>query len=465
VDELKDASGATIANYEIKWFYNKTLTQPVDMEDDVLTAPTRLYGEVVGRQYDITYNVGVGERIDGLPDAYRYGTGVAAIAGLNHIIGYNFEGWYDNAGFSGDPVVAIGVTETGNKTLYAKYVPAEYKAYYMGIEGNSEGVGEWETYTYNSAFTLPSALTFADGGVFAGWYGNAELTGTPVTQIAAGTYGAQDFWAKVTYAITYNLDGGTNHANNASLYIRGAGLTLGAASKDGFVFAGWYETAEFTGSAVTAVSASASGVKTLYARFATPPASYSITYVLDGGTNHADNAASYTEGVGLTLKSPAKSGYTFGGWYDNAGFTGSAVTSVSASASGDKTLYAKFTPASSSATTYNITYELNGGTNHADNAAVYTKGVGLTLKNPAKDGFTFNGWYETADFTGDAVTAVTATDSGNKTLYAKFTQNKKSGCGSAASVPSSGAFGGAAVIMLSLAFLAALILRNKRIAA
>lgn len=76
--------------------------------------------------------------------------------------------------------------------------------------------------------------------------------------------------------------------------------------------------------------------------------SYSITYkdqdnVTYTGTNGNSLPASYTYGTGVTLVDGEKSGYTFGGWYENSGCTGSAVTTISTTATGAKTFYAKWT--------------------------------------------------------------------------------------------------------------------------
>jgi uncharacterized repeat protein (TIGR02543 family) len=71
-------------------------------------------------------------------------------------------------------------------------------------------------------------------------------------------------------------------------------------------------------------------------------ASYSITYNLSGGANNAANVASYMYGVGITLSDPTQIGYTFNGWYDNADFTGTAITEISTTATGNMTLYAKW---------------------------------------------------------------------------------------------------------------------------
>ena len=70
-----------------------------------------------------------------------------------------------------------------------------------------------------------------------------------------------------------------------------------------------------------------------------PVYTYNISYVLNGGTNAAGNPSTYIKGTGVaSLAAPTRTGYTFGGWYDNAGFQGDAVTSIPTTATGDVTL-------------------------------------------------------------------------------------------------------------------------------
>ncbi len=70
---------------------------------------------------------------------------------------------------------------------------------------------------------------------------------------------------------------------------------------------------------------------------------------------------------------------------------------------------------------YTITYELNGGTNAPENPAGYNvETETITLKDPAKPGYTFAGWYMAEDFTGNAVTEIVQGTTGNITLYAKW---------------------------------------------
>ena len=67
-----------------------------------------------------------------------------------------------------------------------------------------------------------------------------------------------------------------------------------------------------------------------------------VNYVLNGGTNAASNPSTYSNDQGMTLAAPTRPGYAFDGWYDNAGFNGSAITGIPAGSEGDRTFYAKW---------------------------------------------------------------------------------------------------------------------------
>ena len=68
---------------------------------------------------------------------------------------------------------------------------------------------------------------------------------------------------------------------------------------------------------------------------------YSISYELNGGT--LSNApTSYTEENKVTLPTPSKEGETFAGWYDNASFSGAAVSEIAKGSTGDKKFWAKW---------------------------------------------------------------------------------------------------------------------------
>ena len=226
--------------------------------------------------------------------------------------------------------------------------------------------------------------------------------------------------------VSYETDGGTNAAGNPDIYYLGEEILLEDSEKSGYTFAGWYLSADFEEE--TAVDMLDSYTYdtdiTLYAKFV--KSEYSITYILNGGTNAAGNPAYYTYGTGCTLYSPVRSGHRFEGWYTDEAFI-NRITDIGMDASKDYILYAKWTRlsqisavAEDTEIVYTVKYVLNGGTNAAGNPAEYKQtSETITLKNPKRAGYTFGGWYTSKACT-KSIRQITAGSSGNLTLYAKW---------------------------------------------
>lgn len=390
--------------------------------------------------------------------------------------GYAFGGWYKDAAFENAWDFAsdrVAPDDGGSEmTLYAKWVPETYAITLDAGGGTVTAAGFTAdddgcytgSYTFNEAKALPGAEQVERVGyTFAYWYfdGTPE---TPVTEIAAGEIGEQYLvaaWEAVEYAIEYELNGGTNAETNPDTYTVEDTVTLADASKPGYRFTGWFKNEALT-ERVTEISGT--GAVKLYAGFE-EISEFAIEYELNGGVNADTNPDTYTKGTAVTLANPTKDGYTFDGWYTTATFDAdSRVTEISADTVGDVTLYAKFTEIPAAAV-WNITYILNGGTNAAGNVATYTEGTALTLADPTRDGYTFDGWYTTATFDeGSRVTEISADSTGDVTLYAKFTasaggSDADGGCGCGGRIGTGVAGGG----LLLLAGMAALMLRKKRV--
>lgn len=80
---------------------------------------------------------------------------------------------------------------------------------------------------------------------------------------------------------------------------------------------------------------------------------------------------------------------------------------------------------------YTITYHLDGGENSTANPSVYfVYTMTVVLEEPTKEGYTFAGWYDNANFEGEAVTHIAKGSTGNIELYAKW--EKAGGCASEA---------------------------------
>ncbi|MDD4211926.1 MAG: InlB B-repeat-containing protein [Bacilli bacterium] len=120
-----------------------------------------------------------------------------------------------------------------------------------------------------------------------------------------------------------------------------------------------------------------------------------------------------------TPKNVQKDYYDFVGWYDNAEFTGDAVTAIAAGNKGSAmNLYAKFTP-----TIYTINYELDSGScSDEARATSYTyvsSAIALPLSGTmSRDGYDFVEWNTKADGTGETITSIPTGSHANITVYA-----------------------------------------------
>lgn len=139
---------------------------------------------------------------------------------------------------------------------------------------------------------------------------------------------------------------------------------------------------------------------------------YQVTFKDSGSTFATDYANSGDTATKPT--DPTQTGYTFGGWYsdENLGQEWNFDTPITE----DIPLYAKWTVC-----TYTVTFDTNGGTINSGNITEYTYGEGAKLPTDVtRPGYTFGGWYENSNFSGEPVKEISKTDTGNKTYYAKW---------------------------------------------
>jgi uncharacterized repeat protein (TIGR02543 family) len=114
---------------------------------------------------------------------------------------------------------------------------------------------------------------------------------------------------------------------------------------------------------------------------------------------------------------PAKSGYTFGGWYTARNGGGTEFTG-STPVSGNMTIYATWTIIQ-----YTVTFNADGGSPDTQTRTVNSGssiGSSNMPPNPARPLYTFGGWYTATNGGGTQFTASTAV-SGNMTVYARWT--------------------------------------------
>ena len=378
--------------------------------DSVPADVTALTVQWTDPTYAVTLHPSGGTINNGNVTEYIYGVGATLpTADDMTYTGHTFKGWYDNEGLTGDPVMAIGGTEMGNKEYWAKWTINQYTITF-DTDGGSEVAPI--TQDYGTAITAPADPT-REGYTFAGWD-----TAIPATMPAHNmTITAQ--WTVNQYTITYDLDGGTAEGNPDTYTVETDAFTLKNPTRPGYTFTGWSGTG-LTGedNLTVTIPKGSTGNRSYTAHWSLN--TYSITYDLNGGTA-SGNPTSYTvESATITLNQPTKTGYTFTGWSgtDLTGEDNLTVT-IPAGSTGDRSYTAHW-----SLNTYSITYDLDGGT-ASGNPDFYTvESSTITLNPPTRTGYTFIGWSGT-DLSGSDNLTVTipAGSIGNRSYIAHWSLN------------------------------------------
>ena len=116
---------------------------------------------------------------------------------------------------------------------------------------------------------------------------------------------------------------------------------------------------------------------------------YAVTLHPNGGTINSGNVTGYTYGVGATLPTAddmTNTGHTFKGWYVNENLTGSPVTAIGGTGTGNKEYWAKW-----EINQYTITVKPENG--KADITITQDYGTNITAPaDPTREGYTFMGW-------------------------------------------------------------------------
>ena len=134
----------------------------------VVTADTDFVAQYAPTKYTITYNVNGGTMPATFVSEYNVETSVTLPTPTRSL--YLFEGWYENADFSGAKVTSIPVSEIGNKTYYAKWL------------STTNGI----TYqlSNNGAYYIVTGYNGSDAVIVI----PSSVDGIPVTQIAANAF-------------------------------------------------------------------------------------------------------------------------------------------------------------------------------------------------------------------------------------------------------------------------------------
>ena len=240
----------------------------------------------------------------------------------------------------------------------------------------------------------------ADGGKIAGTmtndtneYGSGTITGSE------GAADSTEFQGKVTNTGTIRKGTFTDEViNESSGAINGGTFTGTITNNDGTVSGGDFSKATLNGMLV-------------------------ITFDPDNGDQSITQKVDWSkDGAALTAPASTNEGHSLDGWYyDNNG------TETKWNFDTDKARYTMTLKAKWELSTYSVTLQTDGGTIASGKEVTgFTYGTGAVLPTAAditREGYRFDGWYADSSFSGSPITEISATETGNKTFYAKWTKN------------------------------------------
>ena len=238
----------------------------------------------------------------------------------------------------------------------------------------------------------------ADGGEMSGTMTNdTNRYGTG----SEGAAGSTEFHGKVTNTGTIRKGTFKNEViNESSGTINGGTFTGAITNNDGTVLDGDFSGATLNGMLV-------------------------ITFDPNNGDQPSTQKVNWSkDGAALTAPDPVPTneGHSIEGWYYDNNGTETKLNFDTDTVKCTMTLKAKW-----ELSTYSVTLQTDGGTIASGKEVTgYTYGTGAVLPTTndiTREGYRFDGWYADSSFSGLPVREITATDTGNKTLYAKWTRN------------------------------------------
>ena len=426
--------------------------------------------------YTITYNPNTTDLVENITSAETKIEGKDyTIASAPTRTGYTFTGWNTESNGSGTTYEADSTYSTdANLNLYAQWKIKTATLTVNPNGGNWEGKTSTQTYTQNYQTTKTiNNPTSGPNGYIVRFNSNGGDTINQITQTKS--------FSKWNLSGGGQLNGTTytfgDTAGTLTAQYTGDTITLPTPTKTGATLKGWY-TAITGGERVGGAgdSYTPTSTTTLFAQWndiqytltidpnggkwngstanqtvigtynstteisnPTAPNGYTVTLNDNGNITNAVqtqdfngwtnsgtgriSGTTYTYGAGdgtltanytansVTLPTPTKTGYTFAGWYtlDNGG---DKITSPYIPQQ-DITLYSQWT-----ANKYTITFNAGqGNTSTPTKEVTYGQKYG-ELPTPTRDGYIFDGWYDSNNNKIESTTIVDITE--NKTLTAQW---------------------------------------------
>ena len=408
------AAPAAAAGYAFSGWY--VGSDPLTGETYTPTASVTVTAQFAPITYTVEFSANGGSG-DGMASmTFTYDAPQALTANTFTRTGYTFAGWTTNSEGTqaeytdGQSVSNLTTQANATVTLYAVWTTNAYTVKFNANGG--QGTMADQTFAYGTSQALTANTFTRTGYTFAGWTTNSEGTqaeytdGQSVSNLttqANATVTLYAVWTTNAYTVKFNANGGQGTmADQTFAYGTSQTLTRNAFTYAGHIFEGWatsqdgdveYEDEE----SVLNLTAEANGSVTLYAvwmanqitvnfhyNYTTEAQTISVTIAYNSEMGDDADWATSTQTI-----ASSRNGYECTAWNTQADGEGTAYTADTVLRSTETVdLYAQW-----SVIGYDITYELDGGTNADGNPATYTvESEAITLAAPTRMGYNFEGW-------------------------------------------------------------------------
>lgn len=261
-----------------------------------------------------------------------------------------------------------------------------------------------------------------EGYVFLGWYTNSNFTGSLYEYVVPFTFDSDltlfAKWKANVYSISvdYFFDN-IEKPYIPQTYTADDQITLPFLSYPNYLFVGWFLDGDYSIPQPSIIDKGTTGNLTLFAKW--EAISLEMNLLNMTGAIYQGNLSYSLEQDVVVLADASRQGYEFLGWFLDRNLSNKVESFRPSDYPEGRifTAYAKW-----STVQYTITYVLSDNATFPatnDNQTTITIEDHLTLSNPSRIGFTFDGWFYSSKFDGNAIEVLSYTTN-DITLYAKW---------------------------------------------
>ncbi len=391
------------------WYRDSSCTQRYYFTTDVVTSNVTLYAKWFP-PYTVSFDSRGGSPVAQITEATHGDVIPEPAAPIKS--SYAFDGWYRESNLTNRWNFNTDTVDS-DMTLYAKWIELHLVSFDSreGSGVNAIEIGNGRTLTEPA---VPTRIGYTFDGWYKEiacinrWYFNTDTVTTTRTLYAK--------WTARDYTITFNSQGETtpNPANKIVTYEQAYG-ELPTVTRNGYTFGGWWTGAGGTGAQIQSTTiVDITSNQILYAKWLPQ---YTVTFNSQEGSNPSPSSkiVTYDQAYG-ELPTVTRNGYTFAGWWTEAGGTGTQVLATSVVAiQNNHILYAKW-----SGNSFMVSFDSQGGTQPEPKSVTNDQPYG-ELPTVTKEGYTFGGWWTGTGGTGIRVHASTTVSiTSDQILYAAW---------------------------------------------